>query len=92
MIGGVFYYKQLSYYMQAFEIYYTNPVHQSLKYKANEYIAKWIPELSHVTDNKIHAPWMFKGLIDTTHYPKPIEVYKKWSRSINRIMEAIKEQ
>jgi len=79
----------LNWHMQAFEIYYTNPVHQSLKYNANEYIAKWIPELRSVEDNRIHAPWLFNKLIESCGYSKPIEVYKKWTRSINRILKSL---
>lgn len=79
----------LNWHMQAFEIYYTNPVHQSLKYKANEFIAKWIPELESITDNRIHAPWMFPELLEQSAYPEPIDVYKKWSRSINNIVKSV---
>ena len=81
----------LNWHMQAFEIYYTNPVHQSLKYKSNQYIAKWIPELSEISDDKIHAPWLFEGILEKSNYPKPIEVYKKWSRSLNNIENSIKK-
>ncbi len=79
----------MNWHMQAFEIYYTNPVHQSLKYRANEYIAKWIPELENIEDDRIHAPWEFPEIIAETNYPKPIEVYSKWSRSINRILKSV---
>ncbi len=79
----------MNWHMQAFEIYYTNPVHQSLKYNANEYIAKWIPELNRIEDNRIHAPWIFKDLSEKSEYPNPIEVYNKWSRSISRIQKTI---
>ena len=79
----------MNWHMQAFDIYYTNPVHQSLKYNANEYIAKWVPELSKIKDNKIHAPWLFEDLVATTNYLKPIEVYKKWTRATNRILKTL---
>lgn len=79
----------LNWHMQAFEIYYTNPLHQSLKYNASDYIRIWIPELNNIEDNRIHAPWLFEDLIKETDYPKPIEVYKKWSRSINRILKSL---
>lgn len=79
----------LNWHMQTFEMYYTNPVHQSLKYSANEYITKWIPELNHIQDNKIHAPWLFEDVMKETEYPKPIEVYSKWTRSINRILKTL---
>lgn len=81
----------LNWHVQAFEIYYTNPVHQSLKYKSNEYIAKWIPELSEIEDDKVHAPWMFKDDLKNINYPDPIEVYSKWTRSINRIIASVEE-
>jgi len=79
----------MNWHMQAFEIYYTNPVHQSLKYNANDYITKWIPELSSIEDNRIHAPWLFDDFIEALDYPEPIEVYKKWSRSVNRILKSL---
>lgn len=81
----------MNWHMQTFEIYYTNPVHQSLKYNANDYIAKWIPELTTIKDNRIHAPWLFGELNAETNYPQPIEVYKKWSRSLNRILKTVKD-
>lgn len=79
----------LNWHVQAFEIYYTNPVHQSLKYKANDYIRKWVKELKDVQDNQIHAPWLFPELMDEIDYPKPIAVYKKWQRSINNITKSL---
>ena len=78
----------LNWHVQAYEIYYTNPVHQSLKYKANEYIAKWLPELRDITNDKIHAPWLFQ-LNETYNYPEPIAVYKKWTRATNRILNSV---
>jgi deoxyribodipyrimidine photo-lyase len=71
----------LNWHMQAFEIWYTNPVHQSNKYKAQEYIRKWISELATADDIAALIPWEFT----IAGYPKPIEVYKKWTRSINAI-------
>ncbi len=79
----------LNWHVQAFEIYYTNPVHQSLKYKANTYIAKWIAELENIDDNRIHAPWLFQNFLDEVNYPEPIEVFKKWQRSINNIKKSL---
>ncbi len=79
----------MNWHMQAFEIYYTNPVHQSLKYKANDFIAKWIPELKRIDDDRIHAPWLFPELLAETNYPEPIEVYNKWNRSIKRIKDSV---
>ncbi len=75
----------MNWHMQAFEIWYTNPVHQSNKYNAQDYIQEWIPELR--GKNKIEAliPWEF----DIPDYPKPIEIYKKWTRAINLIQKLL---
>ncbi|PWS29656.1 DASH family cryptochrome [Pedobacter paludis] len=73
----------MNWHMQAFEIWYTNPVHQSNKYHAQDYIRKWIPELSDKNDIEVLIPWMF----DIDNYPKPIEVYKKWTRAIGLIQK-----
>jgi len=75
---------------QATEIYYTNPVHQGLKYdKKGEFVKTWLPELENVDGPIVQAPWLLqeeeKQVID---YPIPVEIYKKWSRSINRIVKA----
>ena len=80
----------MNWHMQAYEIWYTNPVHQSLKYKANDFIKKWIPELNKLEDNHIHAPWLLENQPD--NYPKPIEVYIKWSRSVNNIKKSLNEE
>ncbi|RYM35795.1 DASH family cryptochrome [Brumimicrobium glaciale] len=82
----------LNWHVQAFEIYYTNPVNQGLKYKANEYIAKWIPELRHIDDNKILAPWIFKEELKDLDYPVPIEVFSKWTRAMNLIKNSVSIQ
>ncbi len=66
----------MNWHMQAYEIYYTNPVHQSNKYKAQDNIRKWIPELKTLDDVEILIPWEF----DFETYPKPIELYSKWTR------------
>jgi deoxyribodipyrimidine photo-lyase len=71
----------MNWHMQAFEIWYTNPVHQSNKYKAQEFIRQWIPELSSGNNVEVLIPWEY----ELTDYPKPIEVYSKWSRAINLI-------
>lgn len=73
----------MNWHMQAFEIYYTNPVHQSNKYKAQDFIRKWIPELAYKNDMEALIPWEF----DIPEYPKPIEIYKKWTRAINLIQK-----
>jgi len=73
----------MNWHMQTFEIYYTNPVHQSNKYKAQNYIRKWIPELADKNDIEVLIPWEF----EIPDYPKPIEIYKKWTRAINLIQK-----
>ena len=80
----------MNWHVQAFEIWYTNPVHQSLKYKADSYIKKWIPELAEVHTAHIHAPWLLTASeLEETNYPIPTEIYSKWTRSINTIKKAI---
>ncbi|MGY3052815.1 deoxyribodipyrimidine photo-lyase [Pedobacter sp. UYEF25] len=71
----------MNWHMQAFEIWYTNPVHQSNKYKAQDFIRKWIPEISDKNNIEVLIPWEF----DIPDYPKPIEVYNKWGRAIGLI-------
>ena len=71
----------MNWHMQAFEIWYTNPVHQSNKYNAQNFIRKWVTELSDRNDIEVLVPWDF----DIDGYSKPIEIYKKWSRAINLI-------
>lgn len=73
----------MNWHMQAFEIYYTNPVHQSNKYNAQDYIRKWIPELRDQNDTAVLIPWEF----DIAAYPKPIEIFPKWTRAINLIQK-----
>lgn len=73
----------MNWHMQAFEIYYTNPVHQSNKYKAQDFIRKWIPELADKNNVEVLIPWEF----NIPEYPKPIEIYKKWTRAINLIQK-----
>ncbi|WP_316801484.1 DASH family cryptochrome [Pedobacter frigidisoli] len=71
----------MNWHMQAFEIWYTNPVNQSNKYKAQDFIRHWIPELKSANNMEVLIPWeyRFKG------YPEPIEIYPKWNRAINLI-------
>ncbi|QLG46492.1 DASH family cryptochrome [Costertonia aggregata] len=71
----------MNWHMQAFEIWYTNPVHQANKYNAQEYIRNWLPELAHLDNIAILIPWES----DIESYPKPLEIYQKWQRSINTI-------
>lgn len=73
----------MNWHVQAFEIWYTNPVNQSLKYKAASYIKKWVPELSGVPNELIYIPWEIDNGIKS--YPPPIAVYSKWNRAVNKI-------
>ncbi|KEY19834.1 DASH family cryptochrome [Kaistella antarctica] len=77
----------MNWHMQAFEIYYTNPVHQSNKYNSQDYIRKWIPELQNKNNIEVLIPWEF----DITEYPKPVEIYQKWTRAINLIQKLEKD-
>ena len=83
----------LNWNTQATEIYYTNPVHQGMKYdKTGTYVREWLPELAKVPGPIIQAPWLLTALekkeFNAQQYPLPIEIYKKWTRSINRIEKA----
>ncbi|MGB3143473.1 MAG: DASH family cryptochrome [Maribacter sp.] len=71
----------MNWHAQAYQIWYTNPVHQANKYKAQEFIRKWIPEIAHLGDGDILIPW------ESTceKYPKPKEIFSKWTRAINKI-------
>lgn len=83
----------MNWHYQAFESYYTNPVHQSLKYKASDYIMKYIPELVAIDNALIHAPWLLsEPKFQNLMYPKPYEVYKKWQRSLNNILKEVQTQ
>ncbi len=73
----------LNWHVQAYEIWYTNPIHQSNKYKAQEFIKKWVPELKNLSDIQVLTPW----LVDELHYPKPHHLFLKWNRSINTILK-----
>ena len=71
----------MNWHMQTFEIWYTNPIHQSNKYRAQDFIRRWVPELSGLDDIQTLIPWEF----DHPRYVKPIEIYPKWNRAINLI-------
>jgi len=83
----------LNWNTQATEIWYTNPVHQGMKYdKSGDYVREWINELAKVPGPIIQAPWLLsptmKKEFHAEKYPHPLEIYKKWSRSVNRIRKA----
>ncbi|CAM3460209.1 DASH family cryptochrome [Aequorivita lipolytica] len=80
----------MNWHMQAYEIWYTNPIHQSLKYKAKDYIQQWIPELAKINDAHIYIPWHEKSAhLGIQDYPKPVEIFSKWGRSIQKILTEI---
>ncbi len=63
-------------------------MHQSNKYKSQDYIRKWIPELRDKNNIEVLIPWEF----DIPDYPKPIELYQKWTRAINLIKRLTDEE
>lgn len=78
---------------QALEMYYTNPVHQAMKYdKKGEYTLNWLPELSGLPKPLYHAPWLLSEeeriAYGVKNYNPPAEVYKKWGRAISQIKKA----
>lgn len=78
----------LNWNTQATEIYYTNPIHQSLKYdQLGEYVLNWLPELSKLPQPIYHAPWLAKELEiePASNYPEPAFLQKKWNRSIQNL-------
>ncbi len=77
----------MNWHMQAYEIWYTNPIHQSLKYKSADFIRNWIPELKNENDFSVYLPWEN----DVSDYPKPDELFDKWGRSINKIKKKFED-
>ena len=71
----------MNWHTQAYQIWYTNPVNQANKYKAQEYIRQWIPELRDLNDIEILIPWE----TSVADYPKPHKIFSKWTRAINKI-------
>lgn len=81
----------LNWSTQGLEIWYTNPVHQSMKYdKEAAYIKKWLPELQAIEGPLAIAPWLLQEeeKAPAIDYPAPVAIYKKWTRSINNIKKA----
>ncbi|WP_373515743.1 DASH family cryptochrome [Persicitalea sp.] len=79
---------------QALHMYYTNPLHQSLKYdKATEYISSELDYLNKLPLAYRHAPWLLSDdeleELGIPRYKRPEEIYKKWTRSINNIQKLI---
>ncbi|WP_430908214.1 DASH family cryptochrome [Maribacter sp. 2-571] len=71
----------MNWHAQAYQIWYTNPVNQANKYKAHEFIRKWVPELRHTNDREVLIPWEY----DIEGYPSPNTIFKKWTRAITKI-------
>ncbi|WP_026449474.1 DASH family cryptochrome [Aequorivita capsosiphonis] len=82
----------MNWHMQAYEIWYTNPIYQGFKYKEKEFIQKWIPELKPISDNYIYIPWFeSKEKPEIKGYPKPFEILQKWNWSINKILKSMEK-
>ncbi|MGB3591433.1 MAG: DASH family cryptochrome [Nonlabens sp.] len=79
----------MNWHNQAYQTWYTNPINQSLKYKAADYIKRWIPELDEIEDERIYIPWVLKR--ELMNYPAPVVMYDKWNRAINKILKAALE-
>ncbi len=76
--------------IQATEIYYTNPTHQSWKYdRKGEYVCYWFPELRSLPGMTCHLPWTYSDSElrehDIHNYRRPVEIYSKWSRAIGKL-------
>lgn len=71
----------MNWHTQAYQIWYTNPVHQANKYNAQDFIRKWIPELRNLDDKNILIPWES----EMHNYTLPKEILSKWTRAINKI-------
>ena len=85
----------LNWNTQATEIWYTNPVHQAMKYdKKGDYTLTWLPELAKLPMPLFHAPWLLseaeRKQYGVDNYTPPVEIYKKWGRSVNNIKKALK--
>jgi deoxyribodipyrimidine photo-lyase len=84
----------LNWSTQATETYYTNPVHQSLKYdKKTDYLVSQLPELAPLPPPYRHAPWLAReaelASAAALAYPDPVAIPGKWSRSIDNIKKQL---
>jgi deoxyribodipyrimidine photo-lyase len=49
-----------------------NPMGQSEKFDPEgEYLRRWVPEIAHLDNKSIHAPWTL-GLLAPAEYPEPM--------------------
>lgn len=72
-----------------------NPMLQSEKFQAEEYIREYVPALKHMPDKHIHAPWEAPlstleeaGVVLGRNYPEPIVDYRE---SRERALAALQE-
>ena len=86
----------LNWNTQALHLYYTNPVHQGMKYdERGEYVHHWLPELREVPAPLVQAVFTLDGTEQARYglrlnddYPAAITQPDKWDRAIGRIRKA----
>ena len=86
----------LNWNTQALHLYYTNPVHQGMKYdESGAYVHAWLPELRDVPAPLVQAVFTLDadeqqryGVRLEEHYPAAIVRPDKWNRAIGRIRKA----
>ena len=86
----------LNWNTQALHLYYTNPVHQGMKYdEGGQYVHYWLPELRDVPAPLVHAVFTLSGNEQEQYgvrlhkdYPAAIVQPDKWNRAISRIRKA----
>ena len=77
-----------------------NPVKQSQEHDARgEFIRKWLPELSNLSDDLIHSPWTITPIEELMydfelgqHYPKPIVGITQTGKDARQILWSFKGQ